>query len=486
VRSHAGDRSLSRLFGASIFLALIVVLVQPGRSSPLRGSTAGPISSIRPPPNDQIFPAVASDGKGYLVVWTDSRTVDPDGHFRFQIYGTRVTERGVVLDPGGFLIGTTRAPSTAGVTFDGRNYFVVWSQQTSISDYDIYGARVSPAGKVLDPAGLPIAFAPGEKHDPAVAYGHGEYFVTWQDPRSGTQNEIYGARVTLAGNTLDPEGFRISATPVCSGVFRPSVAFDGSSFVVGWSDHRNGRDCDAYVAHVSASGSVVEPTGIPVGSTSAGEGWPRLAFAGADQLAIWDQGAYPGFFAVYGRRLSGGAPIGPAFPISAPEAYEEAPAIAFTGSNFLVVWERYPPNQIYGAVVGKDGTVLRGAAPVSRAAGEQEEPQIASASRNALAVWMDSRLGGSHVFGTRLSPAGRALDGDGFLISQDASAACRVPRVIGMRVSAARSRIRRAQCSVGGVRRKPSARKARVIGQAPSPGKTKRPYRFGVRLTIGG
>jgi hypothetical protein len=48
-----------------------------------------------------------------------------------------VTERGVVLDPGGFLIGTTRAPSTAGVTFDGRNYFVVWSQQTSISDYDI-------------------------------------------------------------------------------------------------------------------------------------------------------------------------------------------------------------------------------------------------------------------------------------------------------------------------------------------------------------
>ena len=268
MRSHAGDRSLSRLFGASIFLALIVVLVQPERSSPLRGSTAGPISSIRPPPNDQTFPAVASDGKGYLVVWTDARTVEPDGRFRYQIYGTRVNARGVVLDPGGFLIGTTRAPSTAGVTFDGRNYFVVWSQRTTIADYDIYGTRVSPAGKVLDPAGLPIAVAPGEKHNPAAASGNGEYFVAWQDPRSETQNEIYGARVTLAGNTLDPEGFRISATPVCSGFVRPSVAFDGSSFVVGWSDYRNGTDCDAYVAHVSANGSVVEPTGIPV---------PRLA-----------------------------------------------------------------------------------------------------------------------------------------------------------------------------------------------------------------
>ena len=149
------------------------------------------------------------------------------------------------------------------------------------------------------------------------------------------------------------------------------------------------------------------------------------------------------------------------------------------------MWERYPPGQIYGVVVGKDGTVLRGAVPVSTTAGYQLEAQIASSGRNALAVWMDSRLGGFHVFGTRLTPAGRVLDRAGLLISQDASAACRVPPVIGMRLPAARSRIRRAQCSVGGVRRKPSARKGRVIGQAPPPGKTKRPYRFGVRLTIG-
>jgi hypothetical protein len=239
------------------------------------------------------------------------------------------------------------------------------------------------------------------------------------------------------------------------------------------------------VAHVTTSGGVVEPTGIPVAATSAGEGYPSLAFAGADELATWDQGFYPGFSAVYGRRLSGGTPIGPAFPISAPDAWEESPRTTFVGGNFIVVWERYPPHQMFRSVVARDGTVLREAAPMSRAAGEQLEPQLASGGGNALAVWMDSRLGGTHVFGNRLSATGSVLDGDGFLISQDASAACRVPRVIGMRLAAARSRIRRAQCTVARVRRKPSARKGRVIAQTPHAGNTKRPHRFGVRLVVG-
>jgi hypothetical protein len=50
-------------------------------------------------------------------------------------------------------------------------------------------------------------------------------------------------------------------------------------------------------------------------------------------------------------------------------------------------------------------------------------------------------------------------------------ASCRVPRVIGYRVAAARTRIRRASCRVGRIRHRPSARRrGRILSQSPRPG----------------
>jgi hypothetical protein len=44
------------------------------------------------------LPRVAFDGTNYLVAWEDERSGSQD------IYGARVTRGGVVLDPAGFLI----------------------------------------------------------------------------------------------------------------------------------------------------------------------------------------------------------------------------------------------------------------------------------------------------------------------------------------------------------------------------------------------
>jgi beta-lactam-binding protein with PASTA domain len=61
---------------------------------------------------------------------------------------------------------------------------------------------------------------------------------------------------------------------------------------------------------------------------------------------------------------------------------------------------------------------------------------------------------------------------------------CRVPRVIGMRLTRARTQIRRANCSVGRIRRARSRRVGRVIGQSPRRGSI-RPRGTKVRLLIG-
>lgn len=53
---------------------------------------------------------------------------------------------------------------------------------------------------------------------------------------------------------------------------------------------------------------------------------------------------------------------------------------------------------------------------------------------------------------------------------REAQARCRVPRVIGLELRKAKQRIRRAQCSVGRIRRARSRRVGRVIAQHPRPG----------------
>jgi uncharacterized delta-60 repeat protein len=61
---------------------------------------------------------------------------------------------------------------------------------------------------------------------------------------------------------------------------------------------------------------------------------------------------------------------------------------------------------------------------------------------------------------------------------------CRVLRVIGLRLTRARTRIRRAHCSVGRIRRARSRRVGRVIAQNPRAGKVRR-RGFPVKLVVG-
>src|SRR5207247_7257481 len=112
------------------------------------------------------------------------------------------------------------------------NYLVVWhaywypahSQGRPTDEMD--GARVSPAGNVLDPNGIAISAAPGA--NPSVAFDGMNYLVAWTDDRS-SYSDIYGARVTRAGTVKDPGGIGISTA--ASDQIEPAVAFDGTNSV---------------------------------------------------------------------------------------------------------------------------------------------------------------------------------------------------------------------------------------------------------------
>jgi hypothetical protein len=95
------------------------------------------------------------------------------------------------------------------VAFDGTNFLVVWQDFRSGKRYDIYAARVSPHGEVLDPNGLPVAAGAYNQGRPGVAFAGGRYLVVWMDARRYPVYGIFAARVTPAGKVLDPQGLAL-------------------------------------------------------------------------------------------------------------------------------------------------------------------------------------------------------------------------------------------------------------------------------------
>ena len=184
---------------------------------------------------------VAFDGTNYMVIWSD------DGSGQRAIRGTRVSPAGVVLDPSGISITTSPDPLSAdGIAFDGTNYLVVWERLLDVDETDIYGARVSTSGAVVGAAAFPISTSAGYQFAGSLAFDGTNYMVVWTDGRADTF-DIYGARINTSGTVLDPSGIPIStATDFQSS---PAVAFDGKNYLVGWSDER-GSDPDIYGARV--------------------------------------------------------------------------------------------------------------------------------------------------------------------------------------------------------------------------------------------
>jgi len=177
----------------------------------------------------QTTPSIAFDGTNFLVVWEDERI-----NTNNDIFGARVSPQGEILDPIGIPISTSQSvQSNVNVAWGGQNYLVVW-QEWIDENYAIYGARVGPDGSVLDPDGFFIAGGSDWAIYPAVASDGANFFVVWSQDKSGISYDIYGTRVTPDGEVLDPDGILICETPQFE--YYPSIAYNGSTYLVVWEN----------------------------------------------------------------------------------------------------------------------------------------------------------------------------------------------------------------------------------------------------------
>jgi len=330
---------------------------------------------------------------------------------------------GSVVDHGEFLLdtSTTTGPTPSSQShpasaFDGTNFLVVWRDLRG-GYYGIYGCRVTPAGLLLDPQGIVISDAASEGGCPVVCFDGTEFLVAWEDRRGGGDYDISGCRVTPDGAVLDSLGIAISTG--LNDQRAPAVSYDGTDFLVVWQDARSGNS-DIYCARVDSDGGVLDPQGIAISAGSDYQQCPAVAFDGTNFLVVWedDRGGYHDIFGC--RVTPAGAVLEPlGFAISTGSFHQRLPAVSHCGEDFLVVWEDERSGYgIYGSRVTPAGAVLdpQGIA-ISVGANGQQLPAVSYDGTNSLVVWSDVRGGDWSIYGSRVTPAGAVLDPQGIAIS---------------------------------------------------------------------
>ncbi|MFP2957869.1 hypothetical protein ACLEPN_08565 [Myxococcus sp. 1LA] len=312
----------------------------------------------------ELVPAVAHASGTYLVVWQDDRARAKTA----DILGARVrASDGVVLDASPLLIATTSSlEELPSVASDGHQFLVVFQRRTDgvSGSSDILGVRVGTDGVVLDATPIPISTAATDQTTPSVGFSGGYFLVAWTDVRNNSlRSDVFGARVRASdGVVMEPQGFAVAREPLVER--RPVVASGDGQFFVAWEDERNfPYSGDVFGARVrAADGVVLDPQGIALATETYGEKAPTVAFDGSHYLVAWeDQRVVLG--TVQGRRVraSDGVVMDSSALLLATEVvYQRQPTLGFDGTRYLLTWHRgsvnYSQHELHGRRFTPQGT----------------------------------------------------------------------------------------------------------------------------------
>jgi hypothetical protein len=349
-------------------------------------------------------PAVAA-ADGGLIVWCDAR----HGTSQSDIYGSRVTLSGGVLDTAGFMISTRPNSQTRpAVAFDGTNFLAVWTDKRRPDlQPSLYGERVAPDGTVLDTAPFVISEGHGSQTCARVAFGGSYYLVVWQDSRSGSQC-VYASRVSREGIVMDTAGIGVS--PPAKADMPPDVASDGDNFLVVWTDIYVGADGDIRGARVSQAGQVLDPSGITICNAPHWQYQSRVACGDSDYLVVWaderDNHIYTAV--VYAARVSRGGVVREpnGIRVASKLTYWNSPDVASDRQDWLLVWSDLDSLGICKARISPSGQVLdSNRVPVSRAS--YTPPVVRWCVPNYVVLWVDAT---SVLSGVGINSSGEVTD----------------------------------------------------------------------------
>lgn len=223
---------------------------------------AGEAFVVMPMPADQraqLSPVAAYDGKGtYLLVWQQGRFYHQSQSA--DIVAARVDAKGRVLDRQPiFVCNVDASQEQPRVAYAGGRFLVVWHDLRNGRDWDVYGARVTSEGKVLEPGGFLVAGGPQNQASPVVAAADGGFLVVWQHHTRHYQ--LHASRIPAAGAAAPAQALKFGGEPLWGGGL--ALARAGGGWLLSWNDEKNwaesgGRMITRQFARLGARGGRLE------------------------------------------------------------------------------------------------------------------------------------------------------------------------------------------------------------------------------------
>ncbi len=288
---------------------------------------------------------LAANDSGFYAVW---HAQQPD--FSMAVVGGRISTTGALLDGAGVNISLTHQPiydSATRVVWDGVTWRAAWGYN------GVSVARINTAGQVLDPGGVAL---PGLMTGATAPSPGGGLQIAWPVYNAAMSDDEIVSAPIAANQTAGPTLTLSVGAPSQS---RPDLATSGShTMVVFRSDTATGFRVMAQPLDANGNPTTAGPVQLDQGNTYSGPGHPSVAWNGSVYLVSWSTSS-----SIVAQRLQpDGAKIDPA-PFLVMSSSFGAADVAALGDTFLVTGRRYgyTPETIYAIaarVRGSDGAVL--------------------------------------------------------------------------------------------------------------------------------
>jgi hypothetical protein len=292
--------------------------------------------------------AIASDGTNFLIAIEQDNNFVQTGQSpsivatRYAADGTIAVQFSNVAPPVG--------SSSPVLAFDGTNYLLVYSQNNGNGLVQLFGVFISPQTGQTTGAPFPVTPAAGYQLNPALAFDGTNYLAIWDQQTWSTQLPgIFATRITPAGTVLDTQPIQIALQLSCCLASNPAVAFDGTNYLIAYSDYRS----PANNVNTTISAARLSKTGVLLdGSATA----PGIAVT------------------------------------SAPNSPNYSVAVAYIASDYWLSW--LASDGIYGSRISSAGTVLNsGNAGYRMTTGGTHVPVLGGNATGGLMVWTESPVG---------------------------------------------------------------------------------------------
>jgi hypothetical protein len=319
-----------------------------------------------------------------------------------------------------FPIATTGKQIAFSVAFTGSNYVAAilgdgvhasnLTAQLFSSSGALLGSRL-PTGRTGDvPGGMPV-----------VLYGSNTELMVWQDNAAGTDLP-YGQLIT--NGALQGAAFPVSSHGSAKSNFAPpGIAFGNGQFFVVWNDDRTGTYA-AWGRLVATDGTLGPEIQISAGSDD--QKHPAVAFDGTNFMVAWvnQTGTSPEQWNIYAALVSADTTVvGTPFQINQTASPSENPlAVAFDGTNYFVAWNRdvgpgspsQPQWDIYGCLVSPTAAISVSEFPVATGSGDQVLPQITFGQGDYLVLWGNQWYTSSNTVAARFFTTAGQPEGPAF------------------------------------------------------------------------